>query len=170
MDTNGLPLILGPVLFQGFELPARIPLGGTQRLAIHRLADGSRVIDVLGPDDANIGWSATLAGPLAPARARMLDALRRAGQRLALSFGEWSANVIVSAFTAEANVAGWIPYRIACTVTADPLAADPVELALATLSSPGDPGPAAGLDAPDLPTILAAAQALAQAAAVRSTP
>ena len=46
------PVILGPIALQGFEVPESITIGGAQRLAIHRLPGGARVIDALGPDDA----------------------------------------------------------------------------------------------------------------------
>ena len=36
-------LLLGPVLFQDFELPERISWGGKQRLTVHRLPGGTRV-------------------------------------------------------------------------------------------------------------------------------
>lgn len=168
MDSSDPSLILGPVIFEDFELPARIPLGGQQRLAIHRLADSTRVIDILGPDEDDIAWSGVLTGPLAPARVRALDALRQAAQPLALSFGEWFATVLVSDFAADANLAGWIPYRITCTVTADPVTTDPISLALDLLTWPGEPGPVGGLDSPDLATVVTATAALAQATAVRS--
>ena len=169
MDSTDVPLVLGPVVFEGFELPAHITVGGRQRLAVHRLADGSRVVDVLGPDESDIAWTGVLSGPLAAIRAQTIDALRLAGTPLDLSFGAWFAPVVVSAFSADANLSGWVPYRIACTVLAEPPEIDPVLAQLAFLSWPGDPGAVTGLDSLDLPTLVAAAGALAMAAAVGST-
>ena len=49
-------LLLGPVLFRDFELPGQITWGGKQRLAVHHLPGGRRVIDAMGRDDAAIVW------------------------------------------------------------------------------------------------------------------
>ena len=168
MDLTDIPLVLGPVVFEGFELPAHIPVGGRQRLAVHRLADGSRVVDVLGPDESDIAWAGVLSGPLAAIRAQTIDALRLAGTSLDLSFGAWFAPVVVSSFSVDANLSGWVPYRISCTVLAEPPEIDLVLAQLASLSWPGDPGAAAGLGSLDLPTLVAAAGVLATATAVRS--
>jgi hypothetical protein len=51
-------LLIGPVLLEAFELPARVAWGGRQRLAVHRLPGGRRVIDAL---------AATM--PISPGRA-----------------------------------------------------------------------------------------------------
>ena len=168
--NSAIPLVLGPVVFEGFELPAHIPLGGRQRLAVHRLADGGRIVDVLGPDESDIAWTGVLSGPLAAIRAQTVDALRLSGTPLDLSFGAWFAPVIVSAFSADANLSGWVPYRISCTVLAEPPEVDQVLVELAFLTWPGDPGAATSLDSADLSTLVAAAGTLAAAAAVRSAP
>lgn len=47
-------LLLGPVVFQEFEIPPCINFGGRQRLAMHRMPDGARIVDALGRDDAQI--------------------------------------------------------------------------------------------------------------------
>ena len=164
-----IPLVLGPVVFEGFELPAHVTVGGRQRLAVHRLADGSRVVDVLGPDENDIGWTGVLSGPLATTRAQTIDALRLAGASLDLSFGAWFAPVIVSTFAADANLSGWVPYRITCTVLAEPPEVDLVLAQLASLTWPGAPGAVPGLADLELATLAAAAGTLATAAAVRST-
>ncbi len=41
-----IALFLGPIVFADFEIPESINFGGTQRLAIHRLAGGGRVIEL----------------------------------------------------------------------------------------------------------------------------
>ena len=55
-------LLLGPVAFQDFEVPCGVNFGGRQRLALHRLPGGSRVIDALGRDDAQISFSGIFSG------------------------------------------------------------------------------------------------------------
>ena len=163
-----IPLVLGPVVFDGFELPTHITMGGRQRLAVHRLADGSRMIDVLGPDENDIAWSGILSGPLAAERAQTLDALRLSAQPLDLSFGDWFATVLVSGFSADANLAGWVAYRINCTVTAEAPALDGVVALLASLTWAGEPGLVTGLDSADLGTVVAAAGSLAAATTIGS--
>ena len=168
MNTIEVPLVLGPVVFEGFELPGHITMAGRQRVAVHRLLDGHRVVDVLGPDENDIVWSGVLTGPLAAERAQLLDALRLGGEPLELSFGAWFTTVLVSAFSADANLAGWVPYRIVCTVAAEPADPDPVVTGLVLLAWAGEPSGIAGLDAADLATVVGAAGALAAATAVRS--
>lgn len=117
------PLLLGPVAFQDFEVPECLAFGGHQRLAIHRLPDGRRVIDALGRDDATLVWSGVFSGPDAADRARLLDALRVAGQALPLIWDAFYYTVVVGSFIAEYSSPWWIPYRIGCVVVQDEAAA-----------------------------------------------
>ena len=112
-------LLLGPVTFESFELPPRIGFGGAQRLAIHRLPGGARVIDAMGRDDAEIAWSGTFAGPDAADRARLLDLMRAQGAVLALAWDAFAYLVLIARFAAEYERPNWVPYRIACTVLQD---------------------------------------------------
>jgi hypothetical protein len=112
-------LLLGPVSFQGYELPARIGFGGGQRLAVHVLPGGARVIDAMGRDDADIAWSGAFAGADAADRARMLDAMRVAGGVLPLAWDAFCYLVVIRVFEAAYERPNWVPYRIACTVVAD---------------------------------------------------
>lgn len=112
-------LLLGPVTFQTFELPPRIGFGGEQRLAVHRLPGGGRVIDAMGPDDAPIVWSGAFAGPDAADRARVLDLLRAEGLALPLAWDAFAYLVVIAAFEAIYERPNWVPYRIACTVLLD---------------------------------------------------
>jgi len=112
-------LLLGPVSFQNFELPARIGFGGGQRLAVHVLPGGARVIDAMGRDDADIVWSGIFSGGDAADRARLLDAMRVAGSVLPLAWDAFCYLVVIRAFEAAYEKANWVPYRISCTVLAD---------------------------------------------------
>ncbi len=112
-------LTLGPVAFAGFELPSSITLGGSQRLAIHRLPGGVRVIDALGPDPADIAFSGIFSGPDAADRARLLDTIRIAGMALPLAWDAFLYLVILERFEADYRSPWWIPYRISCTVVQD---------------------------------------------------
>ncbi len=111
-------VVLGPLVFAGFEVPERIALGGQQRLAVHDLPGGGRVIDALGAADADLVWSGVMSGPDAEGRVRLLDGLRRGGLAWPLAWDGWRYTVIIKRF--QASVAGpfWAPYRITCAVVA----------------------------------------------------
>lgn len=171
------PVILGPVAFHGFEVPETITIGGAQRLAIHRLPGGTRVVDALGPDDSDIAWSGIASGPEAVARIRTLDTLRRAGLPLPLAWDANAYTVVISNFEADTVNPYWIPYRISCAVlrddTALPLAAAadmPIQLIQTDLTVLDAQLAAATppLYADDLATSINAAGNLAQLSAARS--
>ena len=112
-------LLLGPVSFRAFEIPERISWGGTQRLTIHELPGGRRVIDAMGRADAPITWEGVFSGEDAAMRARLLDLMRAEGGVWPLTWGRFFYSVVLQAFTAEYERASWIPYRIVCTVLRD---------------------------------------------------
>jgi len=143
-----IALLLGPVAFRDFEIPSGINFGGAQRLAIHKLAGGARVIDSLGRDDANITFSGTFSGSDATLRARLLDELRASGLTLPLTWDVFFYTVVISAFQADYQHGAWIPYRLTCTVLRDEASAlieTAVSLVADTLA---DIGTALGLAAP----------------------
>ncbi len=158
-------LLLGPVAFQDFEIPSGINFGGKQQLALHRLPGGSRVIDALGRDDAQIGFSGVFAGSDATLRARSLDELRVAGIALPLTWDIFFYTVLIADFYADYRNGWWIPYRIICTVVRDEASAliqPVVSLVTSTLADIGvASGYAAdaGLDLSSLQTSLAASSA-----------
>lgn len=116
---SGVVLILGPVEFQDFELPARINFGGDQRLATHYLSDGVKVIDALGRDDTDISFSGSISGPDATLRARMLDEMRVSGELYALCWDVFLYSVVIKRFEADYTTGWWIPYRMTCAVVQD---------------------------------------------------
>ena len=116
-------LLLGPILFQDFELPASIGWGGAQSLTVHRLPGGTRVIDAMGRDDAEITWSGIFSGQNASARARALDLMRADGGLWPLTWESHFYSVVISSFEAEHRRPNWIPYRLSCTVLQDETAA-----------------------------------------------
>jgi hypothetical protein len=116
-------LTLGPVAFAGFEIPSSITLGGKQRLAIHKLPGGIRIIDAMGPDPADLAWAGIFTGPDAADRARILDTLRVAGLQLLLTWDAFLYTVIIESFEADYRSPWWIPYRLSCTVVRDEAAA-----------------------------------------------
>lgn len=112
-------LLLGPVLFQDFELPERISWGGQQRLNIHRMPGGRRVIDAMGRDDAPVAWSGVFSGADAGMRARLVDLMRADGTAWPLTWGRFFYTVVVQSFTVSYERANWMPYRIVCAVVRD---------------------------------------------------
>lgn len=112
-------LLLGPILFQNFELPDSISWGGRQSLAVHQLPGGTRVIHAMGRDDSEITWCGVFSGTNAGARARAIDLLRAEGNTWPLSWETFFYSVVVSRYDADYRRPNWIPYRISCTVLRD---------------------------------------------------
>ncbi len=167
-------IILGPVAFDGFEVPERISFGGRQKLVVHTMPGGGRIVDAMGPDEAPIRWSGVFSGPDAGGRVRTLERLRRLGAPLLLAWDAWRYTVIIQDFLAEATNSRWIPYRIELCVVPWPgaLVTDWLETAIApALTVPVLSGVAlqqaiasAGirLGGSDLGPVVSAAGALAQ--------
>ena len=128
-------LTLGPVDFDAFEVPGRIEFGGGQRLAVHALPGGVRVIDALGPEDAPIHWSGVFTGPSAGERVRLLNVLRSTGEPLPLAWDDFVYEVIVAGLEVRFERPNWIPYRIACMVLSD--LSSPLQLAMSLAASIG---------------------------------
>lgn len=112
-------LNLGPFQFGAMEIPGEIRIGGTQRLAVHELVGGARVIDAMGRADRALEWSGLLLGNGAIDRARFLDSLRVDGQQLSLAWSAFSYQVLVREFEANYHKRYEIAYRIVCEVVAD---------------------------------------------------
>ncbi len=149
-------LILGPVAFEAFEVPARIGFGGHQRIVVHTLPGGARIIDAMGPDDAPIAWSGAFSGPDATLRARLLDTLRSEGAVWTLAWDAFSFSVVVAEFHAQYERSNWIPYRISCTVLADDAAALVQAVVSAVVLALGDLATAAGFPGVDTGAAVAA--------------
>ncbi len=117
MMDNGL--LLGPIAFQGFELPQGVTWGGAQNLAVHQLPGGERVIDLMGRNHGDIVWEGIFTGPDAATRARGVDLMRASGGVWPLSWNFFFYTVVVSRFEAEYMAQNGIPYRITCSVVRD---------------------------------------------------
>ena len=112
-------LVLGPVVFSGFEVPEQVALGGKQLLAIHRLVGGGRVVDAMGADDADVAWSGILTGADAPERLRLLEGLRRDGEAVELAWAGYRYTVVVRELQARVTGPYLVPYRLKCAVLAE---------------------------------------------------
>ena len=112
-------LLIGPVLLQGFELPDHISWGGGQRLVVHKLPGGGRVLDSLGRDDADITWTGIFTGADAGLRARLIDLMRAGGRSWPLTWSSFFYSVVVKSFDVDYRKENWLPYRLSCTVARD---------------------------------------------------
>ena len=173
-------LVLGPVVFRGYEIPERIRFGGRQRLTVHRLAGGGRVVDVMGDEDAPVTWSGVFTGPDAAVRVRVLEQLRRSGDVLPLAWEAWRYSVVLEEFDVEGSNPAWLPYRIRACVVESADAVLPAVTAFAfTLAEAAALGAGPGLDerigvasaalvGEDVAEAIAAAGSLAQLVTARA--
>jgi hypothetical protein len=165
-------LLLGPIAFQDFEVPCGVNFGGRQRLAVHRLPSGLRVVDTLGRDDADICFTGIFTGPDATLRARSIDEMRVAGLALPLTWDVFFYTVLVAEFYADYCNQAWIPYWIRCTVLQDEasiLIEATVSLASAVISDTTNAASYAcgtGIDLSGLPPMLAAPGAMTRGTAL----
>lgn len=112
-------LILGDVTFAGLEVPASIKFGGEQRLCVHELVGGARVIDAMGRADHPLEWGGWFLGADAVSRAQLLDSLRISGAVQTLAWDRFQYQVIVRSFAADFQRFYQVPYRISCEVVSD---------------------------------------------------
>ncbi|SHG91988.1 hypothetical protein [Bradyrhizobium erythrophlei] len=114
-------LTLGGIAFDDFSTPSGMGAGGSQAMVVHKLPGGARVIDTLGPDEAPINWSGTFFGNNALATALALDALRAAGNVVALTFAGQYRSVIIDKFSYTIRrLPVWVEYSVSCTVYQNP--------------------------------------------------
>lgn len=113
------PVTLGDFIFAGYEVPESIRWGGTQSLSIKKLPGGNRVIDAMGPDDADIPWSGIFLSADASNRADQLDTMRIAGVQQDLVFAGRMYTVLIRSFRADQRKTNHVPYSIVCTVLED---------------------------------------------------
>ncbi len=168
---SDIVLLLGPIGFKDFEIPANIGFGGEQRLAVHKLLGGGRVVDALGRDDTEITFSGIFSGSDATLRARALDVLRAQGLPLPLTWDVFFYKVVIRSFEADYRSGWWIPYRLACTVVRDEAGAlidAGVSLATSAVSdvaSAVGQGLTGGLDLSSAQALLGAPEATVQGTA-----
>ena len=156
---------LGLVTLNAFEIPATITFGGKQRLAVHDLPGGGRVIDVLGGTDTDITFGGIISGSDADTRAQLLDAMRIAGTSLPLSWGEQYFIVIISEADFDYRKPWWIPYRLRCVVQSNLIYTAASAVISAAASITANLASAAGFLSTPQPGLTAASAALGQAGA-----
>lgn len=115
-------LILGGVVFNNFSPPDKIPFGGKQAMAIHKLPGGSRVIDLLGPDDHDITFNGIFFDDNAMTNCMILDGMRKSGAQIPLIFGGMFYNVIIAEFTAHiVRYPNYVEYSVTCMIAFNPM-------------------------------------------------
>ena len=92
-------LVLGGFVFEDFATPETLPGGGKQRLHVHKLPGGDRVIDAMGPDDDDRQFDVIHVGSSALDEVLTLDGMRIAGEPLPYSNGAEARVVVISSFT-----------------------------------------------------------------------
>ena len=120
LTPDQAPIVLGNIVLVGHEVPSRITVGGAHAVTIHRLPGGGRVIDAMGADDGAISWSGYFTGPFAAIRARMVDRLRKTGEIVGVSFGDYVFNVVVVHFEYDLQDRGaLLSYRLRMEILPD---------------------------------------------------
>lgn len=114
-------LTLGGIAFDGFSTPSEMMGGGRQTMVVHKLPGGSRVINTLGPDEANITWSSFFWGNNAYSTALTLDGMRASGLIQPLSWGGQFRSVIIESFIYKVRrLPVWVDYTISLMVYQNP--------------------------------------------------
>ena len=92
-------------------------------MVVHKLPGGGRVVDTLGPDEADIYWNGQFFGDEAYATALVLDSIRQSGQVVPLIWAGQYRSVIIASFNyALRREPVWVEYQIVCMVKSNPMA------------------------------------------------
>jgi len=113
-------VILGGFVFQDYEIPDKIAIGGKQSHKIHDTIGNNRVVDAMGPMPGDKTWSGRFRGPDAVARAQAIDAMRIAGGEVDLTWFGLFYTVLVVEFVANTEKVNEVPYTITCVTVDDP--------------------------------------------------
>lgn len=114
-------LTLGGIAFDDFSTPNEMMGGGRQAMVVHKLPGGNRVIDTLGPDEANVVWHGHFFGNDAYDTALALDGMRASGTVYPLVWGGQFRMVIIEEFIYKVRrLPVWVDYNINCTVYQNP--------------------------------------------------
>lgn len=109
-------ITLGDFQFRNLEIPASINFGGEQKLNVHELVGGTRIIDALGHQEDDVSWNGLITGPDALDRAAQLDNMRIAGDQVTLSWFNFNYLVVIKYFRANTERYYQINYSITLTV------------------------------------------------------
>jgi hypothetical protein len=114
-------VILGGFVLDGWAAPQAMIGGGKQAMTVHKLPGGSRVIDTLGPDDADIPISGQLYDANAYSTCLAIDAMRAAGSQVPLIWGGQFLMVVVAEFRYTVHrYPNLCDYSILCVIASNP--------------------------------------------------
>lgn len=112
-------------VFKDFEVPDSIGFGGEQSVVIHRyIGRSKRDFDAMGADEDPLEWDGIFRGADALDRAQLLNAKRKAGRALKLTWGRLAFTVVITGFKPDYTRFYEIPYRIRMEVISDDAAPD----------------------------------------------
>jgi hypothetical protein len=115
-------LTLGGVTFDDWSTPDKMMFGGRHSAVVHKLPGGARVVDMLGPDEADITFRGTFYGDAAMENAQALDALRASGQVVPLAFGgQYRLVLIQEAVPVIERYPHLVTFTISCLVVQNPM-------------------------------------------------
>ena len=116
-------LVLGPIVFDDWSTPSHMPFGGRHEMAVHRLPGGARVVDTLGPDEADIHFRGVMFENNAIGVAETLDALRLNGTQVPLLFAGRFYQVIVAHTKVDIQrFPQLVSYHVSCLVVQNTMA------------------------------------------------
>ncbi len=118
------PVQLADLTAWGFAVPDALNFGGAQRVGVHQLPNGVRVIDSMGPDDSDISWKGMFlkrspGEPNPVDAARYVDFLRKQGAPVTLSWDVFEFQVIVEHFKSLYEFPTRVAFEIVCKVVED---------------------------------------------------
>lgn len=113
-------VVLDGFTFRDMEVPDSINFGGEQSLSIHRyIGRAKKDVDAMGADDDPLVWSGRFRGADALDRAKALDAKRKAGREIKLTWGQMAFTVIIASFKGDYERFYEVPYQIRLEVISD---------------------------------------------------
>ena len=112
-------ITLGDFVFENLEIPAFTNFGGEQRLVVHELVGGQRVIDAMGSSNADITWGGLMTGSDALSRALQLDAIRAAGKPVVFTLFNLRYYVLIANFDPKIQRYYQVEYTITLKVVQD---------------------------------------------------
>ena len=133
--TTSDTLVLGGISFDDWSTPDKMPFGGKQITAVHRLPGGARVVDTLGPDEMDVQFTGMMYANNAYGVADALDAIRKSGAQVPLIFAGRFYLVIVAEVVADIRrYPQLMNYHISCLVVQNNMAG-PLSALTSTVSS-----------------------------------
>jgi hypothetical protein len=127
-------LVLGSIVFDQWSSPQAMPFGGRQEMAVHQLPGGARVVDTLGPSEADIQFSGIMHANDAYGVADQLDSLRISGAQVPLTFAGRFYTVLVKETHVDIRrMPILMEYHVSCLVVQNTMAG-PLSIITSTTS------------------------------------